>query len=93
MKEYLKAQGKTNEIIVGSSISSDELDRFSKSDFRWADNRKKAFRQRPVKKERFTSLNSAKTISRRCHMSIAGLLNDITKICAMHKNKEQHYGN
>lgn len=50
MKEYLKAQTKTNEIIVGNSISSDELDRFSKSDFRWADNRKKTFRQRPVKK-------------------------------------------
>lgn len=50
MKEYLKAQCKTNEIIVGNSISSDELDRFSKSDFRWADNRKKTFRQRPVKK-------------------------------------------
>jgi len=50
LKEYLKAQSKTNEIIVGNSISSDELDRFSKSDFRWADNRKKAFRQRSVKK-------------------------------------------
>ena len=50
MKKYLKAQSKTNEIIVGNSISSDELDRFSKSDFRWADNRKKAFRQRCVKK-------------------------------------------
>lgn len=50
MKEYLKAQTKTNEIIVGNSISSDELDRFSKSDFRWANNRKKTFRQRPVKK-------------------------------------------
>lgn len=50
MKEYLKAQSKTNEIIVGNLISSDELDRCSKSDFRWADNRKKTFRQRPVKK-------------------------------------------
>lgn len=50
MKEYLKAQSKTNEIIVGNAISSDELDRFSKSDFRWADSRKKTFRQKPVKK-------------------------------------------
>ncbi len=31
-------------------ITSDELNRFSKSDFRWADNRKKPFRQRTVKK-------------------------------------------
>lgn len=50
MKEYLKAQSKTNEIIVGNAIGADELDRFSKSDFRWADSRKKSFRQRPVKK-------------------------------------------
>ncbi len=50
MKEYLKAQSKTNEIIVGNAVNSDELDRISKSDFRWADNRKKAFRYRPVKK-------------------------------------------
>ena len=50
MEEYLKAQSKTNEIIIGNKFSSDELDRFSKSDFRWADNRKKSFRQRAVKK-------------------------------------------
>jgi len=50
LKEYLKAQSKTNEIIVGNMIGSDELDRFSKSDFRWADNRKNPFRQRAVKK-------------------------------------------
>lgn len=50
MKEYLKAQSKTNEIIVGNTVNADELDRFSKSDFRWADNRKKSFQHRPVKK-------------------------------------------
>ena len=50
MKEYLKAQSKTNEIIVGNAISADELDRFSKSDFRWADNRNKSFQHRSVKK-------------------------------------------
>ena len=49
MKEYLKAQTKTNEIIVNSTIGSDELSRLSKSDFRWADERKKAFRQLPVR--------------------------------------------
>lgn len=50
MNEYLKAQIKTNEAIVGNTFSSDELSRFSKSDFRWADNRGKSFRQRVVKK-------------------------------------------
>ena len=37
MKEYLKAQSKTNEAIVGDTFSTDELmnlpNRFSKSDF------------------------------------------------------------
>ena len=50
MKEYLKAQSKTNEIIVENTVNSNELNRFSKSDFRWADNRKKAFQYRSVKK-------------------------------------------
>lgn len=50
MKDYLVAQNKTNDIIVGNMISSDELERFSKSDFRWADNRKRTFQKRIVKK-------------------------------------------
>lgn len=50
MKEYIKAQSKTNEIIVGNMVNTDELDRFSKSDFRWADSRKKSFQHRSVKK-------------------------------------------
>ncbi len=50
MNEYLKAQSKTNEAIIRNGFSTDELDRFSKSDFRWINNRGKLFRQRPVKK-------------------------------------------
>lgn len=50
LKEYLKAQSRTNEAIAGDIFSSDELDRFSKSDFRWADRRGQSFRQRPVRK-------------------------------------------
>ena len=50
MQEYLKAQNKTNKIIVGNSVTPDELDRFSKSDFRWADTRKKSFQHKSVKK-------------------------------------------
>lgn len=50
MKEYLKAQIKTNETIINNMFNSDELDRFAKSDFRWADNRSKRFRQKQVKK-------------------------------------------
>ncbi len=50
MKEYLKAQNKTNEAILENTYSSDELDRFSKSDYRWANNRTKSFRHLNVKK-------------------------------------------
>lgn len=50
MNEYLKAQTKTNDAIIADAFNSDELNRFSKSDYRWADNRSKQFRHRTVKK-------------------------------------------
>lgn len=50
MKEYLKAQNKTNETILENAYSPDELDRFSKSDYRWADNKTKPFRHKIAKK-------------------------------------------
>ncbi len=50
MEEFLKAQSKTNEAIIKKVFDSDELDRFSKSDYRWADNRTKSFRHKTIKK-------------------------------------------
>ncbi len=50
LNEYLKAQNKTNEDIINGSFSADELNRFSKSDYRWADNRFKNFQFRTVRK-------------------------------------------
>ena len=50
MKEYLKAQSKINDAVISNTFSTDELDRFSKSDYRWAANRSKQYRHRPVKK-------------------------------------------
>ncbi|MCM1038349.1 MAG: type II toxin-antitoxin system PemK/MazF family toxin [Ruminococcus sp.] len=50
LDEYLKAQNKTNEIVIAGAFSADELNRFSKSDSRWADNRKKQFQFRTIKK-------------------------------------------
>ena len=50
MKKYLKAQNKTNDAVISNVFSIDELDRFSKSDYRWADNRSKQYRYRQVKK-------------------------------------------
>lgn len=50
MKEYLKAQTKTNQLYIDGMIQSDEFNRFSKSDQRWADNCKKSFQTREIKK-------------------------------------------
>lgn len=60
MNEYLKAQSKTNETIVAGLYNADELNRFSKSDFRWADNRKKQFQFRTVKKGEIYQLEFGK---------------------------------
>ena len=73
MKEYIKAQSKTNEIIVGNTVNADELDRFSKSDFRWADNRKKSFQYRPVKKGKSINLNSERILFPKCLTSTVDL--------------------
>ena len=50
MKNYLKSQNKINEAIISNSFTGDELIRFSKSDYRWADNKSKPYRHRTVKK-------------------------------------------
>lgn len=50
MEEYLKAQCKTNELIVKNIVNTNELERFSKSDFRWANDRYKKFNFRVIKK-------------------------------------------
>lgn len=48
MKEYLKAQNKTTDAIISNIFTIDELNHFSKSDYRWADNRTKQYRHRTV---------------------------------------------
>ena len=50
MKEYLKAQNKTTDAVISNIFTTDELNRFSKSDYRWADNRTKQYRHRAAKK-------------------------------------------
>lgn len=40
MKDYLRSVSITNEIILNNTITQNELERFSKSDYRWANNRK-----------------------------------------------------
>ena len=41
MNEYLISQNKTNETVISNNFTNDELQRFSKSDYRWAENRTK----------------------------------------------------
>lgn len=50
MREYIKNITKTNDLILSGTLRNDELDRFSKSDYRWADNKKKSFQTRKIKK-------------------------------------------
>ena len=51
MRDYLRAQMKTNDLLVQRKIGSDEIQRFSKSDERWAVNKeRKSFQMRTVKK-------------------------------------------
>lgn len=50
MTEYLKAQSKTNEIVINHVVSDNELRRFSASDERWASNRTRVLSKRAIRK-------------------------------------------
>jgi len=50
MIEYIKAQNKTNDVVLNNEFNQDELHRFSKADFRWANNRATSYQTRKVKK-------------------------------------------
>lgn len=50
MREYIKNITKTNELILSGAIGDDEIGRLSKADCRWADNKRKSFQTRQIKK-------------------------------------------
>lgn len=50
MKEYLKSMNKTTTAVISSVFNTDELERFSKSDCRWVDNRGRQYQHRTIKK-------------------------------------------
>ena len=50
MKEYLKTQSKTNELIVSGVLSDDEIIRSSKADDRWASSKGRHLSARKIKK-------------------------------------------
>ncbi len=74
MKEYLKAQIKTNQIVNEGVFRDDELDRFSKSDYRWADNRKKGFQKRNIKKGEIYQIEFGKNYSPEMSYEHRGLI-------------------
>ena len=41
---------KTNDLVLDGTLGSDEINRFAKSDYRWADNKRKDFQTRKVRK-------------------------------------------
>ena len=43
MKEYIRNIIKTNELILNGTLPEEEIRRMSKSDCRWAENKKKSF--------------------------------------------------
>lgn len=50
MREYIRNITKTNELVLSGAVGNDEIDRLSKSDYRWADNRSRSFQTRQIKK-------------------------------------------
>ena len=50
MKEYIRTQSKMNEAVVNDVFTKDELQRISRSDFRWVDNKKRDYQIRKIKK-------------------------------------------
>lgn len=50
MREYIKNITKTNNLVLDGTLGSDEINRFAKSDYRWADNKRKDFQTRKVRK-------------------------------------------
>lgn len=50
MIEYIKSQKETNDAILNNKFNADELERFSKSDFRWVKNKGRSYQTRTIKK-------------------------------------------
>ena len=50
MREYIRNITKTNDLILNGTLGNDELDRFSRADYRWADNKRRSFQTRKIKK-------------------------------------------
>jgi len=81
VKDYIKAQLKTNDLIINSSfITADELHRFSCADARWADNKKKnVLQKRTVKKGEIYQFEFGKNYSPELSYEHRGLIIGVRK--------------
>ena len=50
MKQFLKAQNKTNELVITGVLDQDEIDRAAKSEYHWAERRSIGYSTRTVRK-------------------------------------------
>lgn len=83
MIEYIKAQNKTTEAIVNNAFGADELHRFSKADFRWADNRGKHFQTRTIKKGEIYQFEFGKNYLPEMSYEHRGLIIGVKRSCYM----------
>lgn len=74
MKEYIRAMTKANEMLLSGSLGDDETNRFSKSDYRWADNKKRAFQSRNIRKGEVYQFEFGKNFSPEMSYEHRGLI-------------------
>ena len=79
MKEYIKSVTKTNELVLSGTLGNNEIDRFSKSDYRWADNRQKQFQTRHVKKGEIYQFEFGKNFTPEMSYEHRGLVIGVNK--------------
>ena len=70
MREYIRTISKTNELVLSGEINNQEIDRLSKSDYRWAVNKRKNFQTRNIKKGDVYQFEFGKNLFQRCPMNI-----------------------
>lgn len=79
MIEYIKAQNKTNDVVLNNEFNQDELHRFSKADFRWANNRAMSYQTRKVKKGEIYQFEFGKNFSPEMSYEHRGLIIGVKK--------------
>lgn len=79
MREYIKNITKTNDLVLDGTLGSDEINRFAKSDYRWADNKRKDFQTRKVRKGEIYQLEFGKNFIPEMSYEHRGLVIGVNK--------------